>query len=327
VLPKRNISPAPLNPLLKAKNAIRSNLSAAGANEVLTYSFVNGDLLKKAGQNPGNAYKIANALSPDLQYYRISLIPSLLDKAYPNLRAGHDKFAIFELGKSHALSNGEDENRLPKEFNLTCFLITASDKLKITQPAYYLAKKYLENLSGRPLLYKPLKEPMTDFDIAKPFEPKRSSAVYVKETNEFLGLVGELKPSIRKNFKLPRFTSGFEVDTLVLQKLLSSPIDYVPMPRFPKVIQDVTLQVNNELSYQELFELVSSKVDELKPENTHFSLSPLDIFQREDLKDTKNVTLRLEIASYDRTLTDTEVNDLLDKVSDEAKNSLDATRQ
>jgi phenylalanyl-tRNA synthetase beta chain len=54
VLPTRSIAPAQVNLLLKAKDIVRSKLSSAGANEVLTYSFVNGDLLKRAGQNPDN---------------------------------------------------------------------------------------------------------------------------------------------------------------------------------------------------------------------------------------------------------------------------------
>ncbi|HEY1064347.1 MAG TPA: phenylalanine--tRNA ligase subunit beta, partial [Candidatus Saccharimonadales bacterium] len=96
-LPKRDITPAPEHPLLAQKSAIRDSLSRAGANEVLTYSFVHGNLIDKASQKREHAYKISNALSPDLQYYRLSALPSLLDKVHPNIKAGYDEFALFEL--------------------------------------------------------------------------------------------------------------------------------------------------------------------------------------------------------------------------------------
>src|SRR6185312_563071 len=95
-LPKRDLTPAPQDPQLYLKAQARSILATAGANEALTYSFVHGELLNKVGQDPSNAFQIANALSPDLQYYRLSLLPSLLDKVHANLKAGYDRFALFE---------------------------------------------------------------------------------------------------------------------------------------------------------------------------------------------------------------------------------------
>src|SRR5690606_563446 len=80
---------------------LRQRLVRAGANEVLTYSFVHGDILKNAGQAVENAYRITNAISPDLQYYRVSLTPSLLDKVNSNIRQRFDHFALFEANKVH----------------------------------------------------------------------------------------------------------------------------------------------------------------------------------------------------------------------------------
>ena len=111
-LPKRDVSPTIKNPLLALKAEIRERLSKAGANEVLTYSFVHGDLLDKVGQDKQQAYQLSNALSPDLQYYRLSLMPSLLEKIHPNIKAGYDRFALFELGKAHTLGEFE-ANTIP----------------------------------------------------------------------------------------------------------------------------------------------------------------------------------------------------------------------
>ena len=93
-LPMRSIKPAPRNPRRQLKQAIRQSLSRAGANEVLTYSFSHERVLKNAEQDPSRAYRLSNALSPDLQYYRTSVLPSLLDKVHANIKAGHDEFML-----------------------------------------------------------------------------------------------------------------------------------------------------------------------------------------------------------------------------------------
>ncbi len=52
VLPLRSTKPAPTNPVVETKTRLRSILSGAGANEVLTYSFVHEKTMQRAGQDP-----------------------------------------------------------------------------------------------------------------------------------------------------------------------------------------------------------------------------------------------------------------------------------
>ena len=325
-LPKRDLTPTAKDPLLTLKAEVRQKLSAAGANEVLTYSFVHGDLLAKAGQDPARAFQISNALSPDLQYYRLSLIPSLLEKVHPNIKAGYDEFALFELGKTHGLDHQEDDEGLPKEFEFTALVVAAADKLKPAGSPYYQARKYLTELTGVQLEFKPVGEGMQQYPVVQPYDPNRSALVSVKGTGEFLGIIGEFKPGVARGLKLPKYCAGFEVDTTVLQAILKNAKKYVSLPRFPKVTQDITLKVPAELAYQELLDFVWAELAKVQPDNTLPSLAPVDIYQAKDDTKHKNVTFRLSIASYDRTLTDTEVNKHLDTVAAAAKAGLNAER-
>ena len=114
VLPQKDLTPAPYDKLLSFKSDLRERLSKAGANEVLTYSFVHGSLIDAAGQDGKLAFHIRNSLGPNLQYYRLSLAPSLLEKVHPNIKAGYDELALFEIGKSHQ-KDLIDSNKLPVE--------------------------------------------------------------------------------------------------------------------------------------------------------------------------------------------------------------------
>jgi phenylalanyl-tRNA synthetase beta chain len=319
VLPSRDLIPASKDPMLSAKAAIRQRLSSLGANEVLTYSFVHGDLLTKAGQNKDNAYQIGNALRPELQYYRLSLMPSLLDKVHPNIKAGQDNFMLFEIGKVHDQAWANDEG-LPDEYEYTALVVATADKFKITSNAYYTAKQYLSLLVPKELVFRPLSEDAMKFPVAAPYEPKKTAMVYIKETDEFLGIVGEFTSKVRRDLKLPKFSAGFEVDTKILANLITTARPYHPLSRFPKVSQDVSLKVNAELNYQDLYEDFWTALQNNQPPKTLISLGAHDIYQGED-KSTKNITFRVSVVSDERTLTDKEVANLLDVAVDQVSSS------
>ena len=325
-LPLRDITPSSKDPLLATKAQIRAALSAAGANEILTYSFVHGNLLANVGQKPDDAFKLGNALSPDLQYYRLSLLPSLLDKVRLNLKAGYDEFVLFEIGKVHSRERPADTGGLPAEDEYTALVVAANDKLPKSGSAYYQARKYLVDLVGVPLEFKPMSADTQTFAVMQPYQPGRTALVSVRATGKFLGLVGEFKPSVAAKLKLPKYCAGFELDTTALQEVLASRSDYVALPKYPKVQQDVSLKVPLDVTYQQLYDFIRGKINELKPEQIFATLGPIDIYQRDDDTEHKQITLRLSIASYEKTMTDQEVNTILDAAAASAKEQFGAER-
>jgi phenylalanyl-tRNA synthetase beta chain len=343
-LPQRTIAPAAKNTTIQLKQEIRSRLARAGANEVLTYSFVHGDLLAKTGQNPEDAFKVDNALSPDLQYYRLSLMPSLLDKVHGNMKAGYDEFALFELGKAHIVGQNDDDG-LPREDDLLAVVVASADKLKKSGAAYYAAQKYLRQLVRIQLVFKPVPEDMRHFDMLKPYDMTRSAFVYTLD-DTFLGVIGEFRSTVRRALKLPTYTAGFELDIQALDGYgFTRPASsYVPISRFPKTAQDITLKVDEQLPHQALYDFLN---EELSKHNlggvpmpvfyniyngmksngvVMYGLTTRDIFQRTDDRAHKQITFRIEIASYERTLTDKEVNGLLDSVAAAAHDKFGAER-
>ncbi len=332
-LPKRDLTPAPKDPGLELKAKIRNVLSKAGANEVLTYSFVHGNLLDKVGQDKAQAYELSNALSPDLQYYRLSLTPSLLEKIHPNIKAGYDQFALFELGKVHSKSE-LDQDRLPIEFDRLALTFAASDKAAqdFGGAPYYEARKYLlailhewgleDEVSFIGLSNYDFGNHELSKQLAAAFEPGRSAVIV--RNDEMVGIMGEYRGSVQKRLKLPAFSAGFELFLSALQNSLSSP--YVPLPRFPKVEQDICFKVSADMPYQELYDFVQDELTKVQGARSLVSLSPVDIYQRGDDHDHKQITLRLSIASYEKTMRDTEVNAMLNAVAAAAQQKFSAER-
>lgn len=320
-LPVRTITPAAKNRLFEDKQRIRTILSRLGANEVLTYSFVHENMLKHAGQDAAKAFRLGNALSPDLQYYRLSLTPSLLDKIHPNSKTGHERFALFEIGLSHD-KDLFDEAGLPIE-RKTLALVYTSKKAE-AGAAFYRAKRYLRELllefGVGSVTWNSLEG---DARTTAYYEPKRAASV--KVDGILLGYVGEYRQTVVQNFKLPAYTAGFEIDVEALQRAAKKK-QYVPLSRFPKVTQDISLKVDANVTYGTLFSQVWETIEAEKPIHTDTRLEPLSIYQTPEDKTHKTITLRLSVVNYDKTLTDKDVSELLDKVTAVAEKTLGAVR-
>ena len=323
-LPMRDLSPVKLNPDIAFKDCLRDILAQAGANEVLTYSFVHGSLMQKVGQDPKDAYQIANALSPDVQYYRLSLTPSLLDKVHSNIRAGFNEFALYEIGSGHV--KGElDKEKLPKEFQRLS-LVIASRK-DHAGAAYFAAKKVcdylLHELGIDGAQYSPLGKTS---HLASPtyYDPYR--AAEIKFGNTLLGRVGEYKSNVKSSLKLPQFCAGFDLHINDLCQL-SSPHKYRPLNRYPELEQDITLRSPADSTYFELTGFIDKELIELcKPPSYEFYLKPIDIFQKAGDKQHKQTTWRIILFHPEQTLTTQETNQLLDKLAAKAKQELNAER-
>ena len=333
-LPERDIAPAPRNETLELKRRARNALARAGANEVLTYTFVHGNLIEKTGQDRALAFQLGNALSPDLQYYRLSLTPSLLDLVHPNIKAGYNELALFEINVVHGKSDVDDDG-LPKELGRVALVFAAEPKTAASSYAgapYYQARYYLETLMDEFALASKLTYKMLhDADILEhklfaqmcaPFQAKRSALVYNGDL--LVGVVGEYKQSVARALKLPACAAGFEIFGSALAQ--GGHKSYIQPSRFPKVEQDVSLKVPVDVPYGELYELVRAALQTVMPGHSRFDLTPADIYRRADDATHKQVTLHVTMSSFDRTLKAEEVNALLDAAAAKAKERFGAER-
>ena len=312
-LPMRSIKPAPKNPRHELKNAIRQSLSRAGANEILTYSFVHERILKNAEQDVIQAYKLSNALSPDLQYYRLTVLPSLLDKVYTNIKSGHNEFALFEIGKGHLKSKGLNKEGLPIENNYIDLVYT-SKKDKPGAP-FYVTKKIIDNL-GKDLGIKFEFEKIVnqiDKQILAPFDIDRSSLIRI-DNGDIVGLVGELKQSVIKKFKLPQYISAASIDIDILQKNISKNIgnSYRPLSKFPSTRRDISIEIDSAVSYKDVLNVVKNSLQ--KQDDEFISIRLVDIYKAKD-SSLKTITLNISMTNYNRTLTATDASRIIENIN------------
>ncbi len=326
-LPLRSSAPAAKNGMRELKQRIRTGLSRAGGNETLTYSFVHENVLKRAGQDASQAFKLGNALSPDLQYFRLSVLPSLLDKVHMNIKQGHDEFMLFEIGRAHNKKDhaADDVDGLPREIEM-CDAIYASKQSKAGAPYYYMRHVVTQLVKdlGFTLRFTPITSTV-DTQIAAPFEMGRSAIIESRQ-GELIGIVGELKQSVRKGFKLPDYAAAMSLDVEGLQK--AAAIDrqqYVPLSRYPSTSQDISLKTNNDITYEQLFHAVWNAISE-KADGMDVKIEPVSIYQAEGDSETKTTTLHITFTHYEHTLTDTDISPVMAYVAAQAAAQLNAER-
>lgn len=308
-LPTRSFTAVRPAPVDEFKHTLRAGLVRTGATEILTYSFVHGDIFQKVGQDARNAYKVVNSISPDLQYYRQTLTPSLLQHIHSNSKAGYDSFALFECNKVHQKVWGTTNEAVPVEKTHLAFTVSRQTAPATVASAYYEAKSVLDYLLSRLNI---AVEYVALPDVS-PFEPQRSAYVVSKTTHAQLGVIGEYTKAVQKNFKLSTYTAGFELDIdAVLFAFAQAERAYQPLSRYPSTDRDVCFQVSAATTYADV---AQAATDALSTTDLLCTVAPVDIYQSAADTKTKNITLRFTLTSYDATLTTEQVNVLIKNIS------------
>ena len=279
------------NEMFALKQELRDKLSCLGANELLTYSFVSENLLTKVGQDLKNSYKIVNSISPELQYVRQSIVPSLLDKTFLNEKLPVERFAIFEMNKVYQKDLGLDSENVPIEKLHLGFVVA---ERKGHETAYYMAKKYVDKIFsdyGVDVLYSPLQTKIVE---AMPFEPMRSAEIRLKgQPDVLIGIVGEFKKSVQNNFKLADYLAGFEID---LGLLLGNKSHEHKKLFCKKEKRDLTVVTKDD------YDDVKAKVEKLLAESgAEAIVIPGTIYQPEGSPD-KHITLHLEFTKFNENI-------------------------
>ena len=313
-LPKRTFRAVKKAKIDLLQSEIREILVSSGANEILTYTFVHGDLLKKAGQDPKNAYKIVNSISPELQYYRQTLMPSLLSKVNQNIRAGFSEFAIFEMNKITEKTLGLNKESVPFEQKKLAFIYTKNKG----ENAFFEAKNYADFLFNKiGLKVEFIKFDLSESPLSTEFEPKRSALIQVSNPKgeKILGVIGEFKKKIQKALKLPESTAGFELDLgILLENTGITSVKIKDFSKFQSVERDISINIDESRQFAEIFEIFKDISSEFK--GVEIETSPIDIFNNGD--GTKNISIRFKITPFEKTLNGDEIREIMQKIEEKA---------
>ncbi len=165
-----------------------------GLHEVLNYSMISGDTIAALHLNPSDHLKLANTISSEIEYMRLSLIPSLLVNQKQNY-GKKETLQFFEIAKTYL----PRKNELPDE----------KYKLGIsTNTDFYDIKGLIESLFHN--LH------IRDFSFQKGSHPlfvKNEQAVIVDtKTKKEVGVLGKVNRTYQENLELKQSVYAAEID-------------------------------------------------------------------------------------------------------------------
>ncbi|MFZ5800764.1 MAG: phenylalanine--tRNA ligase subunit beta [Candidatus Omnitrophota bacterium] len=285
-LPAIKVCVIPEQPMRKLKAEARRVLTAAGLNEIISYSLISREMLEKLGWDEFPAVAVQNPLSRDQEIMAPTLLAGTVSAMRNNLNHGIEAVNIFEIGKVY-----RELNEAPA---LAMGIMTSEPK-----PALYTLKGAIEALCNR--------LGIAGLQIAvapkKFFAPGLSFSIKISQTD--LGYLGQLSSAGVANFDFKHRSIVFaqlnldQLLTLVKwDKAITVPIN------FPSVRRDISLIVKAEILSGSIVELLKQSAGPLLKE-----IKLVDQYSGKQIPAAyKGLTYALEFQSSERTLSDEEVN-------------------
>ena len=288
------------------RNRVRQLMAGLGFRETINYSFAHKQSCDKLRIDPDDPRRlmveILNPLTEDQAAMRTSLVPGLLETVHHNFSQQIKNLKIFEIGK---IFINENPKQLPKETEILAGLWTGTryDASWLDRGAdcdFFDIKGVVEGLLTA------LRFDGVHFSRLPENECTYTRPGYTAQilcNNVRIGLVGEIHPQVLENYDLTQTSFLFEINFDRLIPLIRDITQSKPIPKFPAVVRDITIIVDNDLEAQKIINAAQDQ-----PEALVESFSLLDMFEGKPIAPgKKSVSLRVTYRSSQKTLEDDDV--------------------
>lgn len=275
----------------------REVLLACGLNEIVTMSFMGERDLDRINVPKDSvlrkAVKIINPLGEEQSLMRTTLLPFMLNVAYTNYSRKVGEFRAFEISRVF----------LPKELPLK----ELPEEVKTISLGMYGKEVDFYTIKG---VIEELLEVMGIVDVEyvraeePSYHPGRSAKILFKE--EVLGVFGEVHPDVLENYDLPVRVYAGELNLDKIIKFANVDKKYTPLPKYPAVERDIAVVIDEDLFVAEVEKVIKETGRGFVEKTALF-----DVYKGPNIPEgKKSVAFSIWYRSYEKTLTDEEVNEV-----------------
>ena len=285
----------------KTQREIRNKMIALGLKETLTYVLINDKEVNGYTLDKFEPLKLLDPITEDRNTLRYSMIPSLY-KVYEYNKAREQKdISIFEIGKGFYKKGevyGEDTK--------LCVLMSGKYSTGLNNNKtvdFYVIKGIAEEVldylgyAGR---YSFMKQ-----EMPKEMHPGQSAMINVNGSN--IGMIGKIHPSVTKD---DVYVLEINLDELFTKKV--GKMKYKEFSKFPSINKDIALVVDKKAVSKDIEKVIKSAGGSLLT-----NIEVFDVYTGVGVGiDKKSIAYSLTFSDMKKTLTDEEINGLMDKIID-----------
>ena len=287
----------------KITRMIRNKMVDLGLNETLSYILVNDKEAKMFTKDNTEQVRLLDPMTEERNTLRHSILPSLL-KIYDYNKSRNVKdVSIFEIGKAF-YKMGEEYGEHTKLGALMTgdYYIGIGNKKQVD---FYIVKGIVEELleylgyTGRYSFV------INENKLPEDLHPGKSAIININGAQ--VGIIGRVHPKIAKEE-----IYVFEID---LQDLLDKKVGkmkYKEISKYPSVKKDLAVVVDKNVTSKEIETLIKKSAGSLLEKTEVF-----DVYEGEGVPEgKKSLAYSLTFEKSDRTLTDEEIANAMEKIID-----------
>lgn len=289
----RGVADAKLTEKQKLERKTANAMTALGAYEITTYSFISPKYFDKIRLPMDSTLRktvvISNPLGEDTSVMRTTLLPSMCEVMARNYNNRNAAVCLFELGSEYIPNGGE----LPDE------------PVRLSVGAYGgdmdfygikgIVDSMLKNIGVEDFEYS---AEMNGFGEAEAFHPGRR-AVITKD-GKVIGILGELHPETLENYGIGVKAYAAKVNVTELLDIANAVKTYKPLPKFPAAVRDLAIVCDENLPVAELEKAIKRAVG-----STLESVTLFDVYKGKQIAEgKKSVAYSIAMRSHEGTLTD-----------------------
>ena len=288
---------------------IRNKMISLGLNETLSYVLVRED---EADSFTTDAFEKVNLLDPiteERSTLRYSVLASLL-KIYEYNKARNEKdVAIFEIGKGFYKKEEYGEDTKLAALMSGKYYLGIENKKDVN---FYVIKGVAEEILDY-LGFANRYSFVMPKQIPSGMHPGQTAEISVN--NDIVGIVGKIHPSVEKE---DVYVLEINLDKLLSKK--TGKMKFKEISKYPTIKKDLAVLVDKTIPSEEIAKAIKKAAGSLLT-----NVEVFDVYEGKNIEEGKrSIAYSLSFGKQDRTLTDEEVNDVMNKVIENLQNKMGA---
>ena len=301
-LPKSSATIGGISMKLEIEELAREVAKFLGFSEAMNYSFESAKVFDKLGLSKDSRYRkaieITNPLGEDFRMMRTQAVNGILNSLSTNYNRRNKDVHLFELANIY----------IPKELPLKEL---PDERMQFVLGFY--GKENFFDMKGvvEEFLYTIGIVGKLHYDPSCKEEflhPGRKADIVLDGVR--LGYLGEVHPIVCDNYKLGEKTYIAVLDLPNVIPFVNFDIKYTGIAKYPAISRDISLVVPRNILVGEIEDIISENGG-----SNLESFNLFDIYEGDQIEaGFKSVAYSLTFRNKERTLLDTDVNEVMDKI-------------